>query len=157
MERWALSTLSKWRPLGWAEERGQIMGSVGPFLVKEAMRRRAYIARKGFASSANKRVRAQSIRGHMAMHGLYVPVFAPWYPDFESEVLAFDSGKFDDQVDAVSLAGQIVDVMIPGRHPKPTEPEKILSTNPGECTVTLNDMFEMDEKRTKRLVGGRIR
>ena len=33
---------------------------------------------------------------------VYLPVRAPWLADFEAEVLAFPSGKHDDQVDSMS-------------------------------------------------------
>jgi phage terminase large subunit-like protein len=37
----------------------------------------------------------------MAMHGLYVPTNAPWYPDFLHELLSFPAAKHDDIVDGV--------------------------------------------------------
>jgi hypothetical protein len=60
----------------------------------------------------------------MALGGLYVPVNAPWYPAFRSELLSFPAGKFDDQVDALGLVGQLLDRMMAGEHPaKPEVPE----------------------------------
>ena len=39
-------------------------------------------------------MRAQSIRGRMALEGLYVPVNADWYPALRSgNLLSFPSGK----------------------------------------------------------------
>jgi hypothetical protein len=86
----------------------------------------------------------------MAMDGLYVPIHAPWYPEFRRELMAFPAGKYDDQVDAIGLIGQVLDKMVSGR-PLPAEPEKpkILSTDPLTCTVTLTDLFEANEKRGK--------
>jgi hypothetical protein len=60
----------------------------------------------------------------MALEGLYVPIGATWYPDFRSELLAFPAGKHDDQVDALGLIGQLLDIMVKGSHPpKPEEPK----------------------------------
>jgi hypothetical protein len=50
--------------------------------------------------------------------GLYCPVRASWFADFRSELLSFPAGKHDDQVDALALAGQLLDMMVPGRVPK---------------------------------------
>ena len=69
-------------------------------------------------------VRAQSIRGRMALQGLYVPTNASWYPDFRSELLGFPAGKHDDQVDALGLVGQLLDQMVAGQAPKkPFQPK----------------------------------
>jgi hypothetical protein len=51
----------------------------------------------------------------MALEGLYVPVNAPWYPEFRSELMGFPAGKHDDQVDALGLIGQLLDQMVPGQ------------------------------------------
>jgi predicted phage terminase large subunit-like protein len=114
----------EWKPLDWAEETGQISSGLGPFIEQEARRSRAYVNREQFPTRADKQVRAQSIRGRMSMDGLYVPTSAPWYADFRAELLSFPAGKHDDQVDALGLVGQLLDVMIEGRLPPKPEPEK---------------------------------
>jgi predicted phage terminase large subunit-like protein len=105
----------QWHPLDWAEETGQITAGIGPFRDTEAARRQAYVNVELFPTRGNKAVRVQSIRGRMAMHGLYVPIGAPWWPDFRAELLSFDAGKHNDQVDALGLVGQLLDRMVPGR------------------------------------------
>lgn len=112
----------KWKPIGWAEETGQIKSGVGPFLEQEMLRRRALVYREQFPTRGDKSVRAQSIRGRMAMDGLYVPADAPWLADFISELLSFPAGVHDDQVDALGLVGQLLDRMEKGRP---------VNTNPG--------------------------
>ncbi len=107
----------KWKPLGWAEEHGQIRSGVGPYLDRRQRERQAWCVREAFPTRGDKAVRAQSIRGRMALSGLYVPTGAPWYPDFRSELLSFPAGKHDDQVDAIGLVGQLLDKMINGAHP----------------------------------------
>lgn len=116
----------KWKPIGWAEEQGQIRAGIGPFLDRRARERIAFVAREQFPTRGDKAVRAQSIRGRMAMGGLYVPSASPWYADFRSELLSFPAGKHDDQVDALGLVGQLLDQMTNG-NPLPV-PEK--SKNP---------------------------
>ena len=113
----------KWRPTFWAEERGQIGSAIGPLLVKRARERQAYTAREQFVARGDKAVRAQSIRGRMAMHGLYVRQGAPWFADFRAELLGFPAGRHDDQVDALGLVGQLLDkISAAPRRPTPPKP-----------------------------------
>ena len=87
-----------WRPIGWAEEQGQIRSGVGPFLDKRMRERSAFVARQQFAARGDKAVRAQSMRGRMALEGLYVPAGSPWLADFRAELLSFPVGRHNDQV-----------------------------------------------------------
>jgi len=110
----------EWKPLGWAEETGQIKSGVGPFLEKRMRERKAFVAREVFPTRGDKAIRAQSIRGRMALDGLHVPHQLPWYPGFRSELLTFPTGRNDDQVDALGLVGQLLDRMTSGRNQRPT-------------------------------------
>lgn len=111
------------KPIGWAEETGQINSGVGPFLTKEQRQRSAYVAREQFPTRGDKAVRAQSIRGRAALSGIYYQADAPWWPELRSELLSFPAGKHDDQVDALGLVGQLLDRMIAGTKPK--EPQQL--------------------------------
>ena len=64
---WFCDLVIDWRPLGWAEERGQIKAGVGPYLDRRQRERKAYCAREAFPTRGDKAVRAQSIRGRMAL------------------------------------------------------------------------------------------
>ena len=140
--------VAKWKPLGWAEESGQIKSGVGPFLVKRLRERNLWLMRQQFPTRVDKEIRAQSIRGRMAMDGLYVPTNAPWYSALRHELLSFPAGKNDDCVDALGLVGQVLDKMISGTPlPANKEKPKVLSTDPKECTVSLTDLFEANENR----------
>jgi predicted phage terminase large subunit-like protein len=89
--------VTEWKPLGWAEESGQIRAGVGPFLHKRMMERGIYIARKQFPTRGDKSIRAQSIRGRMAMGKVFFPIQKPWFAELRRELLTFPAGKTDDQ------------------------------------------------------------
>lgn len=113
----------KWKPIGWAEETGQIKSGVGPFLVREMMAREAYVAREQFATRGDKAIRAQSIRGRMALSGIFIPKDAAWKADLLSELMSFPVGVHDDQADALGLVGQLLDRMSYGSKPKADKPK----------------------------------
>jgi predicted phage terminase large subunit-like protein len=103
-----------WTPMTWAEEQGQIKAGIGPFLDRRQRERQAYVHRQAFPTRGDKAVRAQSIRGRMALEGLYVPSATSWISAFRSELLSFPAGKHDDQVDALGLVGKLLDTILPG-------------------------------------------
>ena len=123
-----------WKPIEWAEETGQIKSGVGPFLERRMRERGAYVVRKAFPTRGDKAVRAQSIRGRMALDGLYVPVNAPWFEEFRSELLVFPTGRNDDQVDALGLVGQLLDSIY-----EPKQPDKQTMPRPPKDWFEDND------------------
>lgn len=133
--------VKQWKPMGWAEEQGQIRSGVGPFLDRRQRERGAYVFRDQFPTRGDKAVRAQSIRGRMALEGLYVPINAPWYPALRSELLGFPAGKHDDQVDALGLVGQLLDKMTSGQ--KPIEAEKPKNQSGYKSTAVQSDSFKV--------------
>ena len=96
------------KPLTWAEESGQIIKSVGPFITKRMREEKTYCHRQQFASAADKATRAQAIRARMAMGKVYFPRNATWVEPLISELLTFPTGKHDDQVDVLSLIGRML-------------------------------------------------
>lgn len=121
-DRWVEALLDlgqRWRPLDWAEESGQILKSIGPFLEQRMNERKVYFSRQQFTSVRDKPTRAQSIRARMAMGKVYFPRSAPWVSGLISEMLSFPAGKCDDQVDGLALLGRLLDTMVGGAHPEP--------------------------------------
>lgn len=104
---------SRHQVLDWAEEKGQIEKSVGPFLTKRAQERRIFFNRKQFTSLADKATRAQAFRGRLSQGKVYFPRHAAWLGDLETELLTFPAGKNDDQVDVCSLFGRMLEEMYP--------------------------------------------
>lgn len=109
------------KPMMWAEENGQILKSVGPLIDKRMRERKTYARREQFASATDKPTRSRSMQGRAAMGKVYLPAHKekhPWVSDFLTELLAFDAGKHDDQVDAFGLIGRMLDEMVAARPPK---------------------------------------
>lgn len=107
---------SRHKVFDWAEEQGQIIKSLGPFIAKRMDERRIYFNRRQFTSVADKGTRAQSFRGRMSQGRVYFPRHASWASTLESEMLSFPAGKHDDQVDVLSLFGRMLDDMYPAHN-----------------------------------------
>jgi predicted phage terminase large subunit-like protein len=133
----------EWKPWLWAEEQGQIKSGIGPFLDQRLIERKAWIGREQFPTRGDKAVRAQSIRGRMALQGLHVPTAAPWYAAFRSELLSFPAGKHDDQVDALGLLGQLLDQVSSGRKPKAPILEEEVGYKPFENEPVTDSFLAM--------------
>lgn len=108
----------KWKPNRAAEEAGQIMGSVGPFLARRMKKRKAHVWRTLFPTKGGKGEGAQAIRAMMASEGLHVDEAAPWLAILKAELAGFmGGGKNDDIVDALGKVGQLLDRMASGKEP----------------------------------------
>lgn len=107
------------RPMMWAVDRDQIVRSIGPFMRKHMRDRKAYCRVEELPMGRNdKPMRARSIQARASMGKVYLPKEAPWLGDFMGELLVFDAGKHDDQVDAFGLIGRMLDEMIGAHVPK---------------------------------------
>ena len=129
----------KWKPIGWAEETGQIRSGIGPHLERRQRERKAFVFREAFPTRGDKAVRAQSIRGRMALDGLYVQKDAPFLAELIREMMSFPVGVHDDQVDALGLVGQLLDKMF--AKAKPEQPEKKINQDyrPASEPADAND------------------
>lgn len=120
-----LDLMDRWKTLNWAEEQGQIVKSVGPFIEKRQRERRVYGAREQFVSTADKPTRARSFQARAAMGKVYLPSNAPWLADLMAELLSFPAAKHDDQVDVLSLFGRMLDDLVSGGRDRPdTKPKR---------------------------------
>lgn len=123
VEAWCDMVL-KWEPKGWAEEKGQITSGVGPWLTRRQRQRKAWCFRSQFPTRGDKAIRAQSIVGRLASCGLRILRGAPFKNDLISECVRFP-GVNDDQVDALGLVGQLLDVMQKGKLEDRKKPKRV--------------------------------
>jgi predicted phage terminase large subunit-like protein len=134
------------KPTEWAEEKGQISKSLGPFINKSQRERKAYCFRKQFPVNVDKSARAQGIRGRMAQGKVFFPKNAPWTHDLVTELLTFPAGRNDDQVDVLSLFGQMLGDMVPSSE------KKTMETAKWPLDMTFNQMRDANRKRRLRTV-----
>ena len=81
------------------------------------------------------------MRGRMAMLGLYIKQGAPWFADLQAELLSFPAGKHDDQVDALGLVGQLLDIMRAGKAPARVAPVR------GIDAITIDEAWRLCRPR----------
>lgn len=130
------------KPLQWAEEKGQILRSLDPLITKRQTETKAFCYRQQFSSTTDKATRAQAIRGRMAQGKVYFPKNKPWVDKLVTELLQFPAGKHDDQVDALSLIGRMLAEMVKADSPKiPPTPR---------FERTINELLEEQIKRKRR-------
>lgn len=112
-----IDLVALYRPLKWAEENGQIIKSIGPFVHKRMLERRVYCHREQFTSASDKPTRARPFQARAAMGKVYLPHEAPWLDDMLMQWLSFPFGQSDDWVDPAGLIGRMLDTMVGGRAP----------------------------------------
>ena len=122
----------RWKPVMWAEESGQIIKGVGPYLSKRMRERRAYCRREQFASAHDKATRARPIQARMSMNKVFFPETASWMDEFVHEMLRFPAGVHDDQVDTLSLIGRVLDQMSTASDYKEPPSEEFTPTTWGD-------------------------
>ena len=110
-----LSLQRMYDPMCMSMEKGQIEKSIGPFLRERMMQENTFMSILPLSPSTDKKSRARSIQARMRMGGVKFDKQADWFHTLEEEAIMFGRGKHDDQVDALSYLGLILDKMVGGR------------------------------------------
>jgi predicted phage terminase large subunit-like protein len=139
-----LDMMEERQTLMWAEESGQIIKSLGPFIAKRQRERKIYGMREQFPSAVDKPTRARSIQARASMRPILLPRNAEWTGDLLSEMLAFPAGKHDDQVDVFSLVGRMLAALAGGVEPTPPDVPKTMQN------ITMNELWKDSAKRRRR-------
>ena len=108
-----LSLSNVYKPVAIGIEEGQISKSIGPFLYE------AMIERNNFTNlfqlkhvNKDKTARSRSIQARMRAKSVKFDKAADWYQTFEDECSRFPRDKHDDQVDAFSYLGIMLDKLV---------------------------------------------
>jgi predicted phage terminase large subunit-like protein len=110
-----LSLQSTYDPICVSMEKGQIEKAIGPFLRQRMLETGVFPTILPIAPSVDKLTRARSIQARMRAGFVKFDKQADWYIELEEEAVLFPRGKHDDQVDALSYIGLILDRVIQGR------------------------------------------
>ena len=87
-------------------EEGQIDKAIGPFLIEEMHKQDVFINTYPLKHmSQDKESRSRAIQARVRAHGVRFDKRADWYQTFEDECRRFPRDKHDDQVDAFSYLG----------------------------------------------------
>jgi predicted phage terminase large subunit-like protein len=113
-----------YEPLAISMEKGQIEKAIGPFLRQRMLESGVFPNIIAIAPSNDKMARAASIKARMRAGAVKFDKSADWYPDLEDEASIFPRGKHDDQVDALSYVGHLLDKMVEGSSQKEIDDEE---------------------------------
>ena len=71
----------------------------------------------------DKKLRATPIQARMRQGTVQFNKTGDWFPAFQQELLQFDKGQYDDQVDSLAWLGQYLDKVQGGPTPQELEDE----------------------------------
>jgi predicted phage terminase large subunit-like protein len=134
-----LDMADSYKTLAWAMEGGVIEKAVMPLIRSRMMARNQYPRLAVYPSTTDKEARARNIQGRMAARGVHVPT-QPWVADLLSECINFPNGKHDDQVDVLSLLGNMLANLKPG-----VIPPKVRDTINTELP-TIEQLFKRQQR-----------
>lgn len=94
-------------------EEMQVSKAIGPFLREEMIKNNNYITLYPLKHGGKDKItRARSIQARMRAQGCKFDKQGDWYQTFEDELMRFPRDKHDDQVDAFSYLGLMLDKII---------------------------------------------
>jgi predicted phage terminase large subunit-like protein len=92
--------------------KGALEKAIGPFLREQMRTQNKFLYLEAIPEIVDKRMGARAIQGRMRAGGVKFDKSAPWYPEFETELLQFDRGQHDDQVDMMKMFGLYLNSLI---------------------------------------------
>ena len=123
-----IDLMEKYETVHWWAERGHISKSIGPFLRKRMRERSVYRSIFEVTPVNDKKTRAQSILGRLAMGMVYFPSYAPWWMEARQELLQFPFGARDDFVDALAWIGVGLHIHATPKTPRKKKPSTAVGT-----------------------------
>jgi predicted phage terminase large subunit-like protein len=103
------SVQKKYEPQYFVTEKGAIEKALGPILRREQLTRQEFMSLYPMTPTKDKQTRARSFQARFKAGGVKFDKSAIWYFDLEEEMVRFPKARHDDQVDALSWLGLIVD------------------------------------------------
>lgn len=106
------SVQRRYKPELFITETGAIEKAIGPFLKKQMVERGVYLNLYPMVPTKDKLSRARSLQARMRAGGIRFNKDASWYPILEDEMARFPKDRHDDQVDALSWIGLVLDKLV---------------------------------------------
>lgn len=103
------SAHNRYKPDLFITERGVIEKTLGPLIRSEMLRRNTYINLYPESPTKDKLSRARALQARMKAGSVRFNKEASWYFDLEDEMIHFPKTRHDDQVDALSWIGLVLD------------------------------------------------
>jgi predicted phage terminase large subunit-like protein len=103
---------NRYKPEMVVVEGGAIEKALGPFLRKQMLERNRYLNLHPMTPTKDKLSRARSLQARMRSGGIRYNTSASWYPALEDEMARFPKDRHDDQVDALSWIGLVIDKVL---------------------------------------------
>ena len=103
------SVQRKYDPQLFITEKGAIEKAIGAILRSEMYNRNSYLNLYPMTPTKDKQARARSFQARLRGGGVKFDKGASWYPDYEDELVRFPKSRHDDQVDASSWLGLVID------------------------------------------------
>lgn len=105
-------------------EEMQVSKAIGPFLREEMIKNNTFLTLYPLKHGGKDKItRARSIQARMRAQGCKFDKGADWYQAFEDELMRFPRDKHDDQVDAFSYLGLMLDKIVEAPTKEETEEE----------------------------------
>ncbi|MCA2570690.1 hypothetical protein [Microcystis sp. M42BS1] len=112
-------------PVAVGIEEMQVSKAIGPFLREEMIKQNTFVNMIPMKHMGKDKLsRARSIQARCRARGVKFDTEEDWYPMFEDECLKFPRSKHDDQVDAFSYMGLLLDKIIEAPTDKEVEDEE---------------------------------
>jgi predicted phage terminase large subunit-like protein len=118
----------KFDPQYFVTEKGAIEKALGPILRREQIARQEYMSLHPMTPTKDKQTRARSFQARFKAGGVKFDKSSSWYPDLEEEMVRFPKARHDDQVDALSWLGLIVDQVHDAESPAEEEEYEYLKS-----------------------------
>ena len=99
----------KYHPQLFVTEKGAIEKAVGAVLRSEMHKRGVFMNLLPMTPTKDKQTRARSFQARLRAGGVKFDKGAMWYPEYEDELVRFPKARHDDQVDASSWLGLVID------------------------------------------------
>ena len=130
-----------YQPLAFGIEEMQVSKALGPYINRAMIESNTYINLVLMKPhKSDKLSRAQAVRARMRAGGVKFDKQADWYQTFEEECIMFPRARHDDQVDALSYLGLLIDKIIDAPTEAEAEEERYLDE--------LRETGNMDQGRS---------